>query len=87
MSNSVWFEEVDKALVKLIRDTMQDPKIQIFFTMDRDLLPKDFKVLYPYARVHHLQPVFDSIRYDRAQQVVGRDEDKGTVMVEDSALH
>lgn len=84
-SNSVWFEEVDKALVKLVRKVI-DPKMQVFFTVDRDLLPKGTKINYPYTKVHHLDSQFDFSRYEPLKQVVSSNSETHEVTLEDSAL-
>lgn len=83
MSNSVWFGEVDQALVKLLKRIYGD-SIQIYFNASRDL--NDKKVNYPYIKIIHLGEVFDLERYDPNRQVIGYDAENSTITYEDSAL-
>ena len=83
MSNSVWYKEVDTAMCKLIKDLI-DPKIQIFFNTQRDLIKETPK--YPYAKIVHLGEQFAFDRYDPLRQITAIDNVKGTITVEESAL-
>lgn len=83
MSNSVWYGEVDLALVKLLKKIFGE-SIQVYFNSNRDLNSK--KILYPYVKITHLGEAFDFDRYDPNRQLVSYDPHTQTAIVEDSAL-
>lgn len=83
MSNSVWYGEVDLALVNLLKKIFGDT-IQIYFNSSRDLNNK--KITYPYIKISHLGENFDFDRYDPNKQIISYNADTQTVTLEESAL-
>lgn len=83
MSNSVWYGEVDLALVKLLKKIFGE-SIQVYFNSNRDL--NDKKIVYPYIKITHLGEKFAFDRYDPNRQLVSIDTDRMTAVIEDSAL-
>lgn len=83
MSNSVWYGEVDLALVKLLKKIFGET-VQIYFNSNRDLNNK--KIFYPYIKITHLGEKFAFDRYDPNRQIVSVDTENNTSIVEDSAI-
>ena len=85
MSESVWFEQVDSALVKLLRQTIQidgKPVKVVIRKPDEDFNEED----YPLVSIYNLYDRFSVERYSPEPTVVGRDVESNTAILEDSAL-
>ena len=85
MSESIWFEQVDTALLKLIRKVIQidgKPVKAVIRKPDDDFSTED----YPLVSVYNLYDRFSRIRYNSEPVVVSRDEQANTLISEESAL-
>lgn len=85
MSESVWFEQVDTAFLKLLGKVIQidgkPVKVKIR-KPDEDFNEED----YPLVSIYNLYDRFSKDRYSPEPIAVGRDEKSSTVILEDSAL-
>lgn len=85
MSESVWFEQVDIALVELLKNVIQidnRPVKVIVRKPDEDFNEED----YPLVSIYNLYDRFSADRYSPERVVVSRDVDAKTAVIEDSAL-
>lgn len=78
MSNSVWYEQVDIALIDLVHRVLgKDMKVRFRGEDDfTDIAP-------PYVAIEHLGETFDKFRYDKTPVRVGNKE--GCIVIEESA--
>ena len=91
MSKSVWFEEIDRALIEFISS-----KVQLYSRGKGVLVPvpvsirkpeEDFKVEhYPSITLANLYSEFSIERYNKLESVVSVDIEKHEAVVEESAL-
>lgn len=87
-SNSVWYEEIDRGLINLVKLTL-GPKIPVIFTPDVNSTvlqeEKYAKVTYPHVRIIHLGETFDTNRYNKADVQESLDEKTGIATMSESA--
>lgn len=76
-SHTVWYEEVDRGLVKLLKSIFKDVPIKFYRDRKDDLDPSTnpyTRPSYPYIRIIHLSEQFDKERYNRNYApVLGKD--------------
>ena len=85
MSESVWFEQVDSALMKLLSSVIQidgKPVKVVIRKPDEDFNEED----YPLISLYNLYDRFSKERYSPEPVVVHRDYDSNYAVVEESAL-
>lgn len=85
MSESVWFEQVDSALMRLLRKVIQidDKPVKVVVRKpDEDFSEED----YPLVSIYNLYDRFSKIRYSPEPVVVSRNEDNNSLILEESAL-
>lgn len=85
MSESVWFEQVDEALIKFIRDHIQidgEPVKVVVRKPDDDFNLED----YPLVSIYSLYDRFSKERYNPEPVVVSKDKESNTLVSEESAL-
>ena len=86
MNTSAWTEQVDTALVTLLKDTLiiPDAEVDVFVTKP----DKDFYIeSYPCAAVHNLYTRFDEDRYYPSQKrLVSLDTNAGVAVCQDVPL-
>ena len=85
MSESVWFEQVDSALMKLLRTVIQidgKPVKVVIRKPDEDFNNED----YPVVSIYNLYDRFSKIRYSPEPVVVSKDVATNSAVVEESAL-
>lgn len=85
MSESVWFEQVDSALMKLLRTVIQidgNPVKVVIRKPDEDFNEED----YPLVSLYNLYDRFSKGRYSPEPVVVSRNFDSNTAVLEESAL-
>lgn len=85
MSESVWFEQVDSALMKLLRTVIQidgKPVKVVVRKPDEDFSSED----YPVVSIYNLYDRFSKIRYSSEPVVVSRNVESNSLEVEQSAL-
>lgn len=85
MSESVWFEQVDSALMKLLRTVIQidgKPVKVVIRKPDEDFNEED----YPLVSLYNLYDRFSKGRYSPEPVVVSRNFDSNTAVLEESAL-
>ena len=85
MSESVWFEQVDSALMKLLRTVIQidgKPVKVVIRKPDEDFNEED----YPVVSLYNLYDRFSKSRYSPEPVVVSRDFDSKYAVLEESAL-
>lgn len=85
MSESVWFEQVDIALVELLRNTIKidgKPVKVAVRKPDDDFNEED----YPLVSIYNLYDRFSKDRYSPEPVVVSRDESTNSAVLEESAL-
>lgn len=85
MSESVWFEQVDSALVNLLRNKIQidgKPVKVVVRRPDSDFDDED----YPLVSIYNLYDRFSKDRYNPESVIVGRDEKANIAFLEESAL-
>lgn len=89
-SESVWFEQVDIALVDYISAVVKLPNNKGVLTSVPVTIRKpdeDFKVeVYPCITLYNLYSNRNDLRYNPERQVVKRDSFNPTLVVEDSAI-
>lgn len=78
MSNTVWYEQVDIALITLIKQVLGEDMI-VKFRGEDDF--KDDQV--SYVSIQHMGETFDVFRYDSKPVVTSKEQ--GIVTLEDSA--
>lgn len=84
MSESVWYEEVDTSLIKLLQSVIQidgKPIKVVVKKPDDDFSEEE----YPLVTIYSLFDRFSVDRYDPEPVVVSRDFDKKISVLEDSA--
>lgn len=85
MNDSVWYEQVDIALVELLRNTIQidgKPVKVVVRKPDEDFNEED----YPLVSIYALFDRFSVDRYSPEQVVVRVDYEKSLAVLEDSAV-
>lgn len=87
-SESVWYEEVDRGLKKLVQQVLGN--IPVVFTPNRENTITDNKnpykpQIYPYVRIVHLGETFDTIRYNREDSIVHRSKEDNQLTFQKSA--
>ena len=85
MSASVWFEQVDSALVKLLRTVIQidgKPVKVVIRKPDEDFSEED----YPIVSIYNLYDRFSKGRYSSEPVVISRNEGEHSLVLEESAL-
>lgn len=85
MSESVWFEQVDIALVNLLSNLIRidgKPVKVVIRKPDDDFTTED----YPLISVYNLYDRFSVSRYSPEPVVVSKDEKSNSLLVEESAL-
>lgn len=85
MSESVWFEQVDSALMKLLRTVIQidgKPVKVVIRKPDEDFSEED----YPIVSIYNLNDRFSKERYSPEPVVVYRDVNSNQLVIEESAL-
>ena len=85
MSESVWFEQVDSALMKLLSDTIRidgKPVKVVVRRPDEDFYDED----YPVVSIYNLYDRFSKSRYSNEPVLVFRDTDSNYAVLEDSAI-
>lgn len=85
MSASVWFEQVDSALMKLLRTVIQidgKPVKVVVRKPDEDFNEED----YPLVSIYNLNDRFSKIRYSSEPVVVSRNIEKNLAVIEEPAL-
>ena len=85
MSESVWFEQVDSALMKLLRTVIQidgKPVKVVIRKPDEDFNDED----YPVVSIYNLYDRFSKSRYSPEPVVVYKNYDSNFAIVEKSAL-
>ena len=85
MSASVWFEQVDSALMKLLRTVIQidgKPVKVVVRKPDEDFTEED----YPLVSIYNLYDRFSKIRYSDESVVVSRNIEKRIMVIEKAAL-
>lgn len=85
MSESVWFEQVDTAFVKLLRKNIQidgKPVKVVVRKPDEDFNEED----YPIVSIYNLYDRFSKVRYSPDPVVISQVGAYGTAIIEDSAL-
>ena len=80
-SKSVWYEEVDRGFIALIKKVLGD-NIPIHFTPN---VNTGTKVAYPLVKIHHLGEKFDQYRYDPTPVTTRIDYETKRVVRESSA--
>lgn len=93
MSANVWFEEVNRGLLKELKDTIRvkDVNDALVTLDDRALIirkpEEDFKSeVFPCVSIYNLDYKHEPSRYNPAPIVVGRDEEAKQVIFEDPAV-
>lgn len=85
MSSSVWFEQVDNALIKLLKNTIhidgKPVKVKVR-KPDEDFSEEE----YPLISIYCIGDRFSKIRYSPEPVVISSNKDKGFSILEDSAL-
>ena len=85
MSESVWYEQVDIALVELLRNIIHidgKPVKVVVRKPDDDFNEED----YPLVSIYALYDRFSKIRYSSEPVVIHRDEGSATAVISESAL-
>ena len=87
-SESVWYEEVDRGLKKLVQQVLGN--IPVVFTPNRENTINDnsnpYKPqTYPYVRIVHLGETFDATRYNRQDSVTKRHTSENRATLRKSA--
>ena len=85
MSKSVWYEQVDIALVELLRNTIRldgKPVKVVVRKPDEDFNSEE----YPVVSIYSLYDRFAKLRYSSEQVVLSRDPEGNTLVLEESAL-
>lgn len=85
MSESVWFEQVDIALMRLLREVIQidgNPVKVVIRKPDEDFNTED----YPLVSVYNLYDRFSRDRYSPEPVVVSQDFNNNFAVLEESAL-
>ena len=85
MSESVWFEQVDSALMKLLRTVIQidgKPVKVVIRRPDEDFSEED----YPLISIYNLYDRFSKERYSKESITVFRNTDNNYMVLEESAL-
>lgn len=85
MGESVWFEQVDSALMKLLSNTIRidgKPVKVIIRKPDEDFNEED----YPLVSIYNLYDKFSKLRYSPEPVVTHRLPESHTLILEDSAL-
>ena len=85
MNESVWFEQVDIALVRLLKHTIQvdgKPVKVVVRKPDEDFNEED----YPLVSITNLFDTFATHRYSPEPVVVSREEEFNQLVTEESAL-
>ena len=85
MDSSVWYEQVDSALMKLIRTSIQidgKPVKVVVRKPDEDFNEED----YPLVSIYNLYDRFSKSRYSPERVVVSRNYDSKFMVLEDPAL-
>lgn len=89
-SESVWFEQVDIALIKHIQETVRLPNNHLVLTPVPVKVRKpdeDFKIEeYPCITIYNLYSLRDEVRYCPDDVVVARDSEANTLIKEKSAI-
>lgn len=83
MSNSVWYTEVDTALLKLIQKLYGS--MNVYFNPDRDLMEN--KAVYPCIKVSHLGHSFDFVRSNNEDTpiIVSINKDENSAIITQQA--
>lgn len=85
MSESVWFEEIDKAFIKLLSSVIKidgKPVKVVIRKPDDDFTTED----YPLISIYNLFDRFSRERYSPESVVVSRYKEANKLVLEDSAL-
>ncbi len=85
MSESVWFEQVDAALIKFLRENIfiENKNIKVVVRKPDD----DFSLEeYPVISIYNLQDRFSVERYNDIPVVISKDTETGKAIVEEPAL-
>lgn len=90
MSESVWFEEVDTALINYIKSVVKIPNRQgelASVPVEVRKPDNDFKVeQYPSMTIYNLYSRYNSFRQGNSDTIKGYDVDKAKILVEKSAV-
>lgn len=89
-SESVWFEQVDEALIAYIQNIVKlknDKGVLSPVPVKIRKPDEDFKIeTYPSITLYNLYSVRDEVRYNPEPVVIGRDEANATLIEEQSAI-
>ena len=85
MSESVWFEQVDTALLDLIKDKIRINGESVNVSVRKP--DEDFKIeVYPSVSIYNLYSRLDLQRYDNSQVIVSRDDETHRLVREQGAI-
>lgn len=90
MSNSVWFEEIDRALIELLTNTIKIPNrngelVSVPVSMRRP--DPDFKIeVYPSITIYNVFSRYNSFRQGEAFSIKERDFENSKVILEKGAV-
>lgn len=89
MRADVWYEEVDRALIKFIKEHIQvvDRKTKKYVPVNAIVRnpQEESQIKNPCVTIYHYGEYQDRFRYDWRDQVVSKDTSRGTAIMEESA--
>lgn len=86
MSESVWFEQVDKSLIAFVQSVVPSPKDGLILPVTIRKPDEDFKVeTYPSATLYNLYSRPDEFRHFMDVVTVGRDFETKRILQEEAA--
>ena len=93
MSANVWFEQVERGLIKEIKETVKCKNHKGILTpLDDNAIiirkpEEDFKIeVFPSVSIYNTSYKFDSLRYNSQPIVVDVNEEEKTLLMEESAI-
>lgn len=89
MRADVWYEQVDRALIKFLKENVEVIDRKTKKRVPINVLVRnpqeEAQIKNPCATIYHYDERQDRFRYDWRRQVVSRDTEKGTALIGESA--